>query len=200
MTQENVIKYNTVFDRSQPQLISFDGFITADPELVNVFNEIRNISDKKARNEFKRNNLFAVDLCLTNIIRIDIDEPDDRIKAEIVTKLTNKFPYTWIIQESASGNLCLYIRYFRPMLKDYKFWQIYYKLWLELTLLLEVNIDFLPEQNRLAYKSNGQIYYKAEAPKEYCHAIKVPFLPYINTNKKTEGGDNIRNVAFGSGR
>lgn len=200
MQEKNVIKYKNVFDRSQPELISFEEFITADSEMDKIFLEIQNISDKKARNEFKRNNLFAVDLCLTNIIRIDIDEADERIQADLITKLA-ALPFVWIIQKSASGNLCVYIQYERFLLRDFKFWQIYYKLWLELTVVLEVSIDFLPEQNRLAYKSNGAIVYKAETPIKYVSVIKVPSLPYINTNKKiTEGGANVRRVAFGSGK
>lgn len=199
MHEKNVIKYANVFDRSQPELISFEEFITADPLFEKIFLEISKLDNKKLRNDFKRANLYAVDLCLTNIIRIDIDEADERIQAELITKLA-ALPYTWIIQKSASGNLCVYFQYERFLLRDHKFWQIYYKLWLELTVILEVNIDFLPEQNRLAYKSNGAILYQAETPLQYVNIIKVPSLPYINTNKKTEGGANVRKTAFGSGK
>lgn len=194
--QENMVTlYKNVFDRNNPQQVTFEEFINYSKD-KEIFQKIKSIEDKTARNQYKRDNLKAADFSNCDFFCVDIDNINQRERLEIINKLA-KIDFVWIVKESVSGNLCVFIKY-DTALKD-KFEYVYYKKYLELTLQLGINIDFLPEIGRLRYVSDGQVFFKRETPVIVNDYLYVGELPYINTNgklTKAEGGT----VSYGSGR
>lgn len=197
-----VIAYKSVFNRENPKEFIFLDFIQ-NPEIIFSSFEIENpkekqrqiiaIKDKAQRNDVKRNFLPAVDLSLSGILSIDIDgiSENEFQKKDIVNKLS-KMPICYCISESVSGNLVAYFIYDCPR-ADFKF--LYYKLYLELTLILSVNIDFLPEIGRLRYVSLGEVYHFNKDSETVREILKVDKLPYINTSI---GKPNSRKVMYAS--
>jgi hypothetical protein len=94
--------------------------------------------------------------------------------------------------DSVSGNVVAYFKY-ECYTKEFPF--LYYRIYLELTLLLSVNIDFLPEIGRLRYVSIGEIHHYNENSETLTEILEVDELPYINTSVKK---DKARRVIFGS--
>lgn len=134
-------------------------------EVTKIYEEIKEAStDHKYKSELKRNLLPAVDLSVANIMSIDIDNVshNPELKQKIINTLLLD-DKVYCLQESASGNLVIYYK-FECDKNDYQY--LYYKKYLELTLKLEVAIDYLPEVNRLRYVSLGQkfIYNRAAEP------------------------------------
>lgn len=194
--QSNMVTlYKNVFDRNDLRQITFEEFINFSED-KEIFQKIKSIEDKTARNQYKRDNLKAADFSNCDFFCVDIDNINQRERLEIINKLA-KIDFVWIVKESVSGNLCVFIKY-DTNLKD-KFEYVYYKKYLELTLQLGINIDFLPEIGRLRYVSDGQIFFRREVPMIVNDDLDFGELPYINTNGKltrAEGGT----VSYGSGR
>jgi len=170
--------YKAVFLRKESAQVPIDLFFEepvklfqmwnrelTEEEIMKIYDEIKEASgDHKYKSDLKRNLLPAVDLSPANMMSIDIDNISDKpeVKQKIINELLldNK---VYCLQESASGNLVVYYR-FECAVDDYQY--LYYKKYLELTLKLEVAIDYLPEVNRLRYVSLGQkfIYNKDAEP------------------------------------
>jgi len=113
------------------------------------------------------------------------------VKLKIIQKLS-KLDTAFCVMESVSGNIVVYFKY-ECYTKEFPF--LYYKIYLELTLLLSVNIEFLPEIGRLRYVSTGEIYLYNENSDTLTEILEVDELPYINTSVKK---DKARKVIFGS--
>lgn len=197
-----VMAYKNVFSRNEVKQFSFYEFIKT-PEVIFLefgqdnfkqeLDNIRNIADKEERNLAKRNYIPAVDLSQSGILSIDIDgifnNPD--LKSKIISKL-QKLNSTLCVMDSVSGNL---VAFFQYECKTVQFPYLYYKIYLELTLLLSVNIDFLPEIGRLRYVSIGEIHHFNDNSEILTEALEVDELPYINTSVKK---DKARKIIFGS--
>lgn len=200
-----VIAYKNVFNRNEIFETDFETF-TENPKLIDnhftdekdtfpsMCNQVKRISEKQERNEFKRCIFPAVDLSQSGILSIDIDNISDNevLKNNIIFKLT-QVDSCYLVQESLSGNLVAYFKY-DCSVKDYPF--VYYKLYLELTLLLGVSIDFLPEIGRLRYLTNGTIYHKNEDSETLTERIEhIEVLPYVKTSMSPK---EARGKKFGS--
>jgi len=197
-----VIAYRNVFNRNDNKQFSFEQFIKSPEEIFLAFNQdefkkelesIKSIVDKEERNIAKRNYIPAVDLSQSGILSIDIDGIFDNLelKLKIIQKLKN-LKSVLCVMDSVSGNIVVYFKY-ECYAKEFPF--LYYKIYLELTLLLSVNIDFLPEIGRLRYVSTGEIHYYNEDSELLTEILEVDELPYINTSVKK---DKARRVIFGS--
>ncbi len=197
-----IIAYRNVLERNNTAEFSFTDLIE-NPEVIfhafkiNDFEEelskIKNIENKEERNQVKRNLLPAVDLSMSGVLSIDIDNLTDKphVKQKCIEKLS-KLDTCFVLMESVSGNL---VAFFKYECTTVEFPFLYYKIYLELTLLLSVSIDFLPEIGRLRYVSNGQIYHYNENSEELTETIDVEDLPYIKTSVTK---DRARKVVFGS--
>lgn len=197
-----VIAYRNVFKREDTRQFSFVDFIK-NPQVIfesfeiedfeNELEKIKNIQVKEERNNAKRNFIPAVDLSQSGILSIDIDgiNKNELVKEKIIEKLS-KLTSVYVLMESVSGNLVAFFKY-QCSTKDFPF--LYYKIYLELTLLLSVNIDFLPEIGRLRYVSNGQVYIFNENCNVLDEILEVDSLPYINTQV---GKDRARKTIYGS--
>lgn len=201
--------YKSVYNRKETFESDLDTFIDS-PEVIfnqvgmtdweEKLKEIRAEKHKPTRNEMKRAYLPAVDIAESGYLSIDIDGIADNkpLKRSILNKLFDH-PSCYSCMESVSGNL---VAFFKYEVEDDKFRYLYYKLWLELTLLLGVNIDFLPEKNRLRYVSDGFVYFIDEATETLTHYIEVEELPYIKAadNKPAEAEDKKikRDIVFKS--
>lgn len=197
-----IIAYNNVYERKVAHEFSFMDLID-NPEVIfekydkedfiSKLESIKNNPDKELRNIQKREYLPAVDLSSSGVLSIDIDNIHDQIskKVEIIDRLS-RHESCLAVKESVSGNLVAFFKY--ECFAD-KFPFLYYKLYLELVLLLSVNIDFLPEIGRLRYVSVGETYYKNEQALILTEILEVPQLPYINS---AVGKDKARRVVFGS--
>jgi hypothetical protein len=192
--------YKNVFSREDFKDYEFNDFITSPMKILSDFNvteevllEIRNTPVKEDRNDLKRKTLPAIDFSQCELLTIDIDaiSDDAAIKEQCINRLS-KLDTCLLIQETASGNLVAFFRY-KCRADDFKF--VYYKLYLELTLLLSVSIDFLPEIGRLRYLNAGLNYYYNPDSKVITEMLRVKELPYINTQVKKPGA---RSVIYGS--
>lgn len=200
--RNDVIAYRNVFDRADAKEFDFEEFIKMPENIFNAFGidnwveelkGIKEIKDKEARNVAKRNFIPAVDLSMSGILSIDIDGINENpsLKNKIVEKL-KKLDSAFVVMESVSGNLVVFFKY-DCKAKEYPF--LYYKIYLELTLLLSVNIDFLPEIGRLRYISNGELYHYCDNSETLTEILEVDKLPYINTSV---GKEKARRTIFGS--
>lgn len=190
----NVKIYKRVYDRKESSACSFLDFIKGNFKEMparSIIDMIPTIKDKKSRNTVKRELLPAADLSGTEYICIDIDNLDNRNKLPIIDKLA-KHPSVYMITESISGNIAVFFKY-NTKLKD-KFSLVYYRLWLELTLDLQIHIDFLPEPNRLRYVSNGTVFYTNETCNMYSQYMNTNGIPYISTSEAPKN----ENKTFGS--
>lgn len=200
---ETIIVYKAVNKREDPIEMTFEDFLENPKKIYKVlrlpddFSEqvlsIKDIKSKSIRNEKKREMLPAVDLSQTGILSIDIDgiAGNTHTILGIVSKLKN-LKTCMAIQESVSGNLVAFFKY-ECSVAEYKF--LYYKIYLELTLLLSVSIDFLPEIGRLRYVSNGELYHLNYESETLTEILDVDEVPYINT--KMDKPD-ARRVVYGS--
>ncbi len=142
--------------------------------------------------EKKRTQLCAVNFSMSGILTIDIDVSDDQeLKTQIANKLS-KLDCCLAVKQSVRGNLVAFFPY-DCSVADYPF--LYYKLYLELVLLLGVNVDFLPELGRLRFVSGGPtLHFNADAS-VLTEVLRVDRLPYINAKLSPK---EARAVKFGS--
>jgi hypothetical protein len=97
-----------------------------------------------------------------------------------------------VVKESVSGNLVAFFQYDCSVM-NYPY--LYYKLYLELTLLLGVTIDYLPEIGRLRYVGGPGCLYKNEDARIVTELLKVNTLPKIQTSITPA---QARNIKYGS--
>lgn len=197
---DKIIVYKSVFNRDNPSEFTFQDYLNNPEMIFNGFGlpfenvkKVSNISDKGERNSFKRNNLPAMDLSASNILAIDIDNliGKNDLKRSIIDKLKNLYS-CYVIKESVSGNICAFFKY---DCKVSKFQYLYYKIYLELTLLLSVNIDFLPEIGRLRYIGDKGFIYKNDECEILTEIVDVDFLPKIQTAITP---NDARSIKYGS--
>lgn len=198
--KNKIIVYENVFNRDKPLESTFGVYLTQPETFFTHFNkevgmleEIKNTKDKELRNSLKRNNLPAMDLSMSNILCIDLDNVrgDDFKMNNIVNKLS-QLKSCLCVRKTASNNLCAFFKY-NCSIEDYPY--LYYKLYLELTILLSTNIDFLPEIGRLRYVTLDEVLYLNENSEVIYDILKVESLPYINTQINK---DKARKTIFGS--
>ncbi len=196
-----IIIYKNVFSRKESQEVDFQTFIGNTKEVLrltekeNVFSQILDIKDKTDRNQFKRDNLPCGDLSQSGLLSIDIDGingKDMKWKKETIIKKLLVLDTVFCLMDSVSGNLVVFFKY-ECSVKDFPY--LYYKIYLELTLLCNTTIDFLPEIGRLRYLSNGKIHLYNKDAKSLFEVMDVPQLPYINTTVKVAGA---RKIVYGS--
>lgn len=200
--KSTIYAYKNVFNRENPKEFTFSDFIN-EPHLIfegfglhdyeKKLAEIKAIEFKPERNNEKRDYIPAVDISNASVLSIDIDGISDKpaVKEKIINQL-KRLNTTFCIKESVSGNIVAFFKYDCSM-NDFKF--LYYKLYLELVLMLSVNIDFLPEIGRLRYVSLGETFYINEDSETLTETLIVDELPYISTAVKKDGA---RKVIFGS--
>lgn len=192
--------FETVFDRDNVYEVSFKDFLYNTDTILEYFNtpkeifsDIRSFTAKKDRNECKREHLPAGCTTDDSILSIDIDSirGDEYKIKEIYNKLKGDDDLL-AIQKTVSNGLVLYYR-FNCSFEEYPF--LYYKKYLELTLRLSVNIDFLPDFTRLRYVSDGEVLHYNEFADTLTEILDVGFLPSINTVVDKE---NARRTVYGS--
>lgn len=195
-----IIVYKSVFDRNTFIESDFDTYLN---NPINIFKELESdfdsvskiysTEDKQSRNDLKRELLPAMDLSQSGILAIDIDGiyNNDSLKNRIIDRLQT-LDHTYVIKESVSGNIVAFFKYDCSVLK-YPF--LYYKLYLELTILLGVNIDFLPEIGRLRYVGDAGFIYKNDESSIVTEIIEVDSLPYIKTSVSP---NRARGIKYGS--
>lgn len=206
---KEVILYKAVFLRKENTKISVDLFFeepfklfqTWDSTLTekaieNIYQEIKEAySDKKYKSDLKRNLLPVADLSPANILSIDIDNVADKpeIKQKIISILKQD-DKVYCLQESASGNLVVYYK-FECDTDNYQY--LYYKKYLELTLKLEIAIDYLPEMDRLRYVSIGEkfIYNKDVEPLTELLVVDKFITPSVSTEDATTKQAEVKQVA-----
>lgn len=199
-----VTVFKNVYDREHKKKADFSVFLRYPGNLYNLFHssdyrkvveKINNETRKDVRNTLKRNILPAVDLSKSGFLSIDIDGLNtfegDHKKQEVIDKLKERED-VYCIADSISGNLVIFFKYDCDP-DEFQF--LYYRLYLELTLLLHVPIDFLPELNRLRYISNGKIHYINESSHTVIELMHTDSIPYISTSMKK---DEARKRVFGS--
>jgi len=197
-----IIAYRNVFNRNDNAEFDFLDLLKNQYLIFNAFKiddfeteleRIKSTSDKEERNVAKRNYIPAVDLSMSGVLSIDIDNifnnPD--VKQKVISKLSN-LKSCFAVMESISGNV---VAFFKYECTTVEFPFLYYKIYLELTLLLSVNIDFLPEIGRLRYVSIGELYHFNENSDVLDEIMDVETLPYINT---VVSKDKARKTVFGS--
>ena len=192
--------FETVFNRDNFWEFTADEFLVH-PELVAEhfeikLEDIKSISeekDKPLRNQLKRDILPAANFYEDSIFTIDIDNiyNDQVKKTKIVNKL-KKLDDCFAVKESVSGGLSAFFK-FECTPAEFPF--VYYKKYLELTLLLAVNIDFIPDIGRLRYLSLGEVFHYNPNSEVLTEMIEVDVLPVINANVSVEEG---RRVIYGS--
>jgi hypothetical protein len=197
-----IIAYRNVFNRNDNAEFDFIDLIKNQYLIFNAFKiddfetELKNIkaiSDKEERSVAKRNYIPAVDLSMSGVLSIDIDNifKNEDLKSKIIQRLS-KLHSCFAVMESVSGNV---VAFFKYECSTVEFPFLYYKIYLELTLLLSVNIDFLPEIGRLRYVSIGELYHFNENSDVLTEIMDVETLPYINT---VVSKDKARKTVFGS--
>lgn len=204
--------YKSVYNRKETFESDLNTFIQRPDRIFKVvglddwkekLKEIRSEEHKPTRNEMKRAYLPAVDIAESGYLSIDIDgiSHDEGLKQSIIDKLY-EMDSCYACMDSVSGNL---VAFFKYDIEDDKFRYLYYKLWLELTLSLGVNIDFLPEKNRLRYVSDGDVHFIHDAGYEIetlTGYLEVEQLPYIkaadNSPVKEEEKKIKRDIVFKS--
>lgn len=196
---KDLIIYKSVFDRSEAITFSPEIFFTQPLDIFEAFkidSPVANAEaiavqeDKQLRNNMKRDLLPAASFGVANILTIDIDDiaKDYYKKKEVVQRLVDQ-GQALAVQESISGNVVAFYK-FDCSIEDFPF--LYYKIYLELTLLLGVNIDFLPDFGRLRYVNPiAETYlYNPDAP-ALTETLKVGKLPAINTQVGIQGARNV---------
>ena len=196
-----VTAYKNVFNRDCSLQTTFSEFATNPASIFKYFNvdmadvlgRIKSTANKDIRTELKRTLLPAVKLSNSGLLSIDIDNIHDLpdIKALVVRKLSEN-SFCHMVKESVSGNIVAFFKY-ECNKEDYKF--LYYRLYLELALSLGVNIDFLPDVERLRYLSNPEYLYLNENSNTLTEMLKVDVLPQIKT---VIPKDRARRIRYGS--
>jgi hypothetical protein len=197
-----IIAYRNVFNRNDNAEFDFLDLLKNQYLIFNAFKiddfeteleRIKSISDKEERNVAKRNYIPAVDLSMSGVLSIDIDNifQNTELKEKVINRLSTLHS-CYAVMESISGNV---VAFFKYECSTVEFPFLYYKIYLELTLLLSVNIDFLPEIGRLRYVSIGELYHFNEDSDILTEVMDVETLPYINTVVKK---DKARTLVFGS--
>jgi len=197
-----ITAYRNVFNREDAKTFDFLDLIKNQFVIFNAFKlddfeeeaaRIKSLSDKAERNEAKRLYFPAADLSASGVLSIDIDgiSGNDSVKKEVIHKLSSH-ANCFAVMESASGNVVSFFKYDCTAM-EFPF--LYYRLYLELTLLLSVNIDFLPEIGRLRYVSIGELYHFNENSRTLTELMRCDTLPYINTQV---GKDKARKAIYGS--
>ena len=200
--KRSIFAYKTVFERNESVEFDFLDLVKYQHTIFTFFKlddykdqllRIKNIEQKKDRNVAKREYIPAVDLSKSGIFSIDIDgiSKNEELKKVIISRLS-KLDTCLCVMESVSGNVVAFFKY-KCTKQQFPF--LYYKTYLELTLLLSVNIDFLPEINRLRYVSIGETYHLNENSTVLVEIMNVDTLPYINTQVNK---DAARKAIFGS--
>lgn len=185
--------YHRVYKRNHTTKVDFKDFILDPRKLMiksgainpdQIFENIKRVSDKERRNLRKKNTLPAVDLSPDNILTIDIDgiSNDPELIQTVVDKL-EQIDSCFACMESVSGNVVAFFKY-EVTKEDYKY--LYYKIYLELTLTLGIDIDFLPELNRLRYISDGKVFFYREDSKVLTEILKIDKLPYMRQGKEVK--------------
>lgn len=196
-----IVCYKSVFKREFTVESTFETMvenpllllsIVENKDWTAVYDQVKNIKDKIDRNIFKRENLPAVDISRTGYFSIDIDNISSNSEKEALIEKLKPIPGVRLIQESVSGNIVVYFKY-KCSIEDYPY--LYYKVYLELTLALGKNIDFLPEIGRLRYVSLGEVFFENKDPETLTEILRVENLPYINTQV---GVKESRRVVYGS--
>lgn len=208
---KTITVYKSVYNRKDPYTSDLDTFINNPESIYDMLGytdwkeklvEIRSEDHKPTRNEMKRAYLPAVDISESGYLSIDIDgiSHDEDLKQKIIDKLYHK-PSCYACMDSVSGNL---VAFFKYGIEDEKFRALYYKLWLELTLELGVNIDFLPEKNRLRYISDGTVHFIHDEVNvrelvDYLEVEELPFIKAADNTPKTDEEKKIkRDIIFRS--
>jgi hypothetical protein len=197
-----ITAYRNVFKREDAKTFDFIDLVKNQYLIFNAFKlddyesetaRVKSLLDKTERNEAKRDYFPAVDLSASGVLSIDIDgiSNNERVKNGVVTKLSS-LDTCLAVMESVSGNVVAFFKY-ECATVEYPF--LYYKLYLELTLTLSVNIDFLPEIGRLRYVSTGELYHFNEEAHTLTELMQCESLPYINTQV---GKDKARTAIYGS--
>ena len=200
--ERRIIAYKSVFDSDTMKEFNFEDLIKNQSSIFEGFGiedfeteleRIKNIKSKEDRNIAKRNFIPAVDLSMSGVLSIDIDGISDKpdVKDRIIRRLS-ALTTCLAAMESVSGNIVVFFKY-DCLASEFKF--LYYKIYLEMTLLLGVNIDFLPEIGRLRYVSLGEVFIYNEDSEELTEIIECETLPYINTQV---GNKKARGVIYGS--
>lgn len=187
---EKITVYKNVFSRENPATIfTFDDYLF-NPDLIfkhfrldldTQLNKVIHEADKTARNVLKRELLPAMDASPANIFALDIDDVQDYSNRFGVWSERLLEIGAYCVKESVSGNIVAFFRYSPDIsVSEYPF--VYYKKYLETTLALGVNIDFLPEINRLRYVgAPGVLAINDNAP-VLTEGLHVGQLPTINTH------------------
>jgi len=185
--------YKNVFNRDEVFETTFEVYLNHPEQLYEHFgldkdtpSYVPNIKDKHERNIFKRERLVAIEFSECEILAIDIDDvADDAALKQKVIDMAKELDSCFIIKESVSGNILLLFKY-ECGPADFSY--LYYKLYLQLTLLFSVNIDFLPEIKRLRYVGNPGYIYKNDDAKVLTDMLKVKALPYIKVRTQRTPG------------
>tara|TARA_R110000851_G_scaffold258099_1_gene410511 strand:- start:149 stop:751 length:603 start_codon:yes stop_codon:yes gene_type:complete len=192
MNNRKAILFKSVFNRVNPQSICLDTFLREPSkafeqlgikDFVKRSEKIKSIEDKTQRNHEKKNFYPAVDLSPCNVLSVDIDgiSGDTKLINSLVEKL-EAIPECYACTETASGNL---VGYFYYSCTPELFQHLYYKLYLELTLSLAVEIDYLPEINRLRYVSLGKTHFIKSEAKPLVKVLQVRKVPRLSPNENT---------------
>lgn len=192
--------YKSVFDRDTPFESDFNTYLNNPEEIFEqaekdfaMVGTVKTIKDKYERNRFKRENFPAMELSQSGLLAVDIDNISENkpLYNQIIKRLST-LDSCYVIKDSISGNLVAFFKY-DCAVKNYKF--LYYKLFLELTILLGVNIDFLPEIGRLRYIGNAGCIYFNEDSEILTEILDVGVLPRIKTSITPK---DARGVKYGS--
>jgi len=188
MEERKVTIFRRVFDRKTTADTTFEAYAFHPEEILThfgdenpklTFDEIKLTVDKQERNRIKKDKLPAMTLEGTNLLCIDIDGIPNEIVFSSIVLILSHHTCCYMAKRSVSGNICAFFKYDCSP-EDYQY--LYYKLYLELTLLLGVNIDFLPEIGRLRYLSEaGSLYYNEDSD-TLTEILKTERLPYIETS------------------
>ena len=192
MKNRSIKIYKSVYDRSSfieckvPDFVDNDHiFKSLGVNKQKVLDIIQNETDKPTRNTLKRDLLPAVNFEDSGLFSIDIDGiSHDKYKVRLLTTKLSSLDFTFMVCKSVSGNLVAFFKYeCEP--EEFKF--LYYKTYLELTLILNTAIDFLPEVNRLRYLCDGGYEYFNNESKVLTELMDVDVVPYIKTSVTPEG-------------
>jgi len=195
-----IIVYKNVFDRESFLESDFSTYLNNPKSIFDFFGqvfetalEVPKIEDKIQRNDFKRLYLPAMDLSQSGLLAIDIDGiSNNTILLESVRAKLVNLEYCYCVKKSVSGNLVAFFKY-SCSVEDYPY--LYYKLYLELTLLLGINIDFLPEIGRLRYIGSSGFEMLNENSRVITETLKVGTLPHIRTSMPVH---KARSIKYGS--
>lgn len=204
--EDLITVYRRAFERKFIELVEFDTFLFK-PQVVfekfggknlNVtIGHIKRTKDKEYRNFKKRNELPIADFFDGGYLSIDLDDIySDKVEIDRLVGIFEQDEYCYAVKGTPSGNL---VAFYKFDCTEEDFPKLYYKLYLELTLKLSRNIDYLPEPRRLRYLSNGEIYHYNEESKVLTEMINMDEVPVIKKMKPqteeitvTEGGKKIR--------